>query len=91
MAKRDYSSHQQSVIRRYYDNLDAIMLQKLQELVTELFLADRAGTRAKLWLRVEKAMTKLEVPPTIVQEILARKSAENLAKHVADWLAHTEG
>jgi hypothetical protein len=37
MAKR--SSHQDKIIRNYYQNRDAIALQRAQELVTELYLA----------------------------------------------------
>ena len=36
MSSREYNKHQQKIIERYYDNLDAIMLGKLQELVTDL-------------------------------------------------------
>jgi len=44
MAKNDYSQYQKAVISGYYNNLDTIMLDKLGELVTELYLAD---TQAK--------------------------------------------
>jgi hypothetical protein len=40
MAKNDYSQYQKDVISGYYHNLDTIMLGKLSELVTELYLAD---------------------------------------------------
>ena len=35
----DFSPHQQKIIKRYYDNLDTISLQKLGELVGDLYLA----------------------------------------------------
>ena len=37
MAER--SKHQQKIIKNYYENRDAISLQRLSELVTELYLA----------------------------------------------------
>jgi len=40
MAKNEYSQYQKAVISGYYNNLDTIMLHKLGELVTELYLAD---------------------------------------------------
>jgi hypothetical protein len=40
MAKQEYSKYQKDVISNYYGNLDAIMLGKLSELVSELYLAD---------------------------------------------------
>ena len=32
----DFTPHQQEIIKRYYDNLDTIKLQRLAELVGEL-------------------------------------------------------
>ena len=57
MAKTEYSSYQQSVISDYYKNMDSIMLQKLAELVSELFLAETEKNRSRLWQRVHKAMS----------------------------------
>jgi hypothetical protein len=42
----DFSPHQQRIIKRYYENQDTIQLQRLGELVTDLYLAEgkkRAG------------------------------------------------
>ena len=36
----NYSKHQQKIIKNYYNNRDAIALQRVQELVTELYLAE---------------------------------------------------
>ena len=40
MAKNERSIYQKEVISRYYENLDTIMLGKLGELVTDLYLAE---------------------------------------------------
>ena len=87
MAKNEYSEYQKSVISGYYDNLDAIMLQKLSELVTELYLADTDAKRNRLWQRVRKAMIKLKVPPAIIDHIMQKQDVEILAKNLQDWLA----
>ncbi len=80
------SEYQNGVIGRYYDNLDTIMLQKLGELVTELYLAETAGRRKQLWERVHKAMIKLKVKPAIIEHIMKKKDVEILAKNLQDWL-----
>lgn len=85
MAKQEYSQYQKSVISGYYKNLDAIMLQKLGELVTELYLADSETKKKRLWERVEKAMIKLKVPPAITEHIMAKQNVEILAKNLQDW------
>jgi len=87
MAQREYSEHQQHIIRKYYNQLDTIMLHKLQELVSELYLADTDAKRDRLWERVHKAMVKLTIPPQIVEHIMAKKDIETLARNLQDWLS----
>jgi hypothetical protein len=86
MAKQEYSKYQQEVISQYYKNLDSIMLQKLSELVSDLYLADSPEKLDKLWDRVHKAMLKLKIPPVIVSHIMQKRSVEILAKNLQDWL-----
>ncbi len=87
MAKSERSKYQKQVISRYYDNLDTIMLNKLGELVTELYLADTPAKQDKLWQRAHKAMVKLKVPPAIIDHIMEKTDVETLAKNLQDWLA----
>jgi len=86
MAQKDYTKHQQGIINRYYDNLDTIMLQKLQELVTELYLATNTAKEDKLWERVGKAMEKLKIPAGIQENIMVKRNVEVLAKNMQEWL-----
>ena len=86
MAKNERSKYQTGVISRYYDNLDTIMLRKLGELVTELYLADTDAKQNRLWQRAQKAMTKLQVKPAIIAHIMERRDVEILAKNLKDWL-----
>ena len=81
-----YSKHQQDVISRYYDNLDAIMLGKIQEMVTELYLADSETKQKRLWERAHKAMKKLKIKPNIIEHIMSKKDVTILAKNLEDWL-----
>ena len=86
MAKQEYSKHQLGIISNYYDNLDTIMLTKLQELVSELYLADTPKKRDRLWQRVRQAMDKLKIPPTLAEHIIASKDVSVLANNLQDWL-----
>ncbi|AQT67755.1 hypothetical protein STSP2_00904 [Anaerohalosphaera lusitana] len=85
MAK-ERSQYQKNVISRYYENLDNIMLSKLQELVTELYLADSKAKQDRLWERVEKAMVKLKIKPAMIEHIMSQRSVTVLAKNLEDWL-----
>ncbi|HUW84873.1 MAG TPA: hypothetical protein VMZ31_18995 [Phycisphaerae bacterium] len=89
MAKREYTSYQRKTIARYYENLDTIMLQKLQELVSDLFLADTAAKQERLWGRVDTAMKNLKVPASIHDHIMKRRDVQVLAENLKDWLGHT--
>ena len=86
MAERELSSYQKGVIRNYRENLDTIMLTKLQELVTELYLADSDAKRERLWLRVQKAMANLKLTTEAMDDIMQRRSAEYLAARITEWL-----
>ena len=86
MAKTERSKYQQEVIGRYYDNLETIMLNKLGELVSELYLAKTDAQKEKLWQRAAQAMKNLKVNAAIIDHILAQKNVVILAKNLQDWL-----
>jgi len=85
MTKKEYSQYQKSVISGYYNNLETIMLGKLGELVTELYLADSQTKKDRLWQRAHKAMVKLKVPSAIIDHVMEKQDVEILAKNLQDW------
>lgn len=89
MSKQERSHYQNKIISRYYENLDTITLTKLQELVTELYLAETAAQKERLWQRAEKAMAKMKVSPAIVRHLLDKKDVRLLAENLNDWLKHS--
>jgi vancomycin permeability regulator SanA len=86
MAREDYTAHQQSIISQYYHNLDTIMLAKLQELVSELYLAETESKRDRLWKRVQQAMIKLGIPSALIEHVVAARDVAVLAANLQDWL-----
>ena len=82
----ELSKHQKGIVNRYYEHRDTIMLNKLQEMVTELYLADTDRKRNQLWKRVETAMNNLKITPRVIQHILEERDVEVLARNVQDWL-----
>lgn len=90
MAKQDRTNYQKKVISRYYENLDTITLTKLQELVTELYLAETPAQKDRLWQRVEKAITKMKVSPAIAAHLLEKKDVRLLAENLNDWLKNAK-
>ena len=67
MAKR--STYQDRVIRNYYQNQDAIMLQKLGDLTTDLFLAE-GKAKDRLWKRVTVVLQNLKIPEDQIEHIV---------------------
>ena len=87
MAK-NYSKHQQKIIKNYYDNREAISLQRLSELVTELYMAEGKG-RERQWKYIVSALEKLEVPSTRIQHLREKDSPELLAQLVQELMGKT--
>jgi len=89
MAKQEYTQHQQGIISHYYSQLDTIMLTKLQELVSELYMADTDAKKKRLWDRAHKAMIQLKAPAQIVEHIMATRDVQVLAKNVQEWFVQS--
>ena len=69
---RNYSAYQQKIIKRYYNNYDAIQAQRLSEMVTELYLAE-GKKQERLWKQVAEALTKLKFPESRIQHLVQVK------------------
>ncbi len=79
MGMENYSRHQQSIIKRYYNNRDDIALQRAQELVTELYLAE-GKKRAKVWDTLIKNLEKLGVPAEHIEHLRKSDNPELVVK-----------
>ena len=72
------SNYQDRVIRNYYQNRDDIMLQRLGELVTDLFLAE-GKTKSRIWKRVAEILEKLKVPKSEVEHLVRSDNPQLVA------------
>lgn len=85
MGMNDYTAHQQKIIKRYYENLDQISLQRLSELVGDLYLG--TGKKlAKTWEAVVGCMQKLGVAQSRIDHIVAQKKPELVANLVKELM-----
>ncbi len=79
--KREYSAYQKNLIRRYYDNREAIDSQRLQELVTDIFLASSAKKADRLWERATGLLERMDgLDKDLVEAIVANRDVEALAQ-----------
>ena len=85
MAGGQYlSSHQQKIVKRYYNQLDTIVINRLQGLVSDIAVNEDPKKTQQLWTRAQEALLKTPADPMRVARIVANRSTEQLAKLVAD-------
>ena len=82
----EFSKYQQKVIQRYYDNQDAILLQKLGEHVTELFLAE-GKARVRRWKLIVAVLEKLKIPASRIEHLQKTDNPALVAKLLEELLA----
>ena len=79
----DFTPHQRKIIERYYDNLDAIALQRLAELVSDLYLT-QGKKRSGVWTKIEAAMKKLGIPQQRIDHLKRQDKPELVADLVKE-------
>ena len=83
MAKR--SKYQEKVVRNYYQNREAIAVQRLQELVTELYLSD-GKKREKHWKSVTNHLAALGVKQPMIDHLVNTDNPELVANLIQGFL-----
>lgn len=83
----DFTRHQKKIVDRYYDNRDNIMVTKLSELVSELYLAETDKKRDQLWKRAELAMRNLKWKEPIIAHQMAQRRPDLLANQIKEWMS----
>ena len=79
--KRDYTGYQKKVIKRFYENREQIETQRLQEIVTEIYLAGGGKKADRLWERAAALLERAEgLQAAEVTKILAERDVEGLAR-----------
>lgn len=85
MGKK-YSKYQQNIIKNYYENRESISLQRLSELVTELYLAE-GKNREKQWKYIVGALEKLALPKDRIEHLRKKDDPRLLAELVEELMA----
>lgn len=76
------SEYQKDLIRRYYERRGDIMVQKLAELVTEIYLCQTPKRLNQLWERARKAMANLQMEQAVIDDVVTRRDVKLLAEIV---------
>lgn len=79
----DFTPHQQKIIKRYYNNLDTIKLQRLAELVGELYLST-GKKRLRAWDQVVTALTELKLCQARIEHLRKQDNPALVAEVVQE-------
>ena len=81
---RHYSNYQKGIIRRYYENKDNLMNQKLGEIVSELYLCTDEKKAARLWKSAHQALVNAGAHKGQAERLVTARDLEGLAKLVGE-------
>ena len=71
-------------MRRYYEHRDALMHQKLAEIVSDLYLCEDEKKAERLWKSARTALLNAGAPKPRVETIIASRNLERLAALLAE-------
>ena len=67
----NHSKYQEKIIKNYYRNREAIALQRVQELVTELYLSE-GKKRASHWKSIAGHLSKMGIPQATIDHLIQK-------------------
>ena len=80
MNEKGYSKYQQKAIRNFYDNKDLRLVQKLGELVSNLYLETSDKKKETGWKKIKKMLTDLKTHPGEVEHLTKDKDLSLISK-----------
>lgn len=81
---KGYTPYQQKVIRRFYENKDLRLIQKLGDLVSDLYIETSEKKRESGWKRIKDILVDLKVHPHEVEFLTKDKNLAVISKKLAE-------
>ena len=81
---KGYTPYQQKVIRNFYQNKNLRLIQKLGELVSNLYLETNEKKRESGWKKIREMLLDLEVHPHEVEYLTKDKNLTVISKKLAE-------
>ena len=82
--EKGYTPYQQKVIRRFYENKDLRLIQRLGELVSNLYVETSEKKREYGWKRIKEILIDLKVHPHEVEFLTKDKNLTVISKKLAE-------
>ncbi|MDN3513188.1 MAG: hypothetical protein NG747_02170 [Candidatus Brocadia sp.] len=83
-TEKGYSPYQQKVIRNFYENKDLRLIQKLGELVSDLYLETSEKKKDTGWKKIRKMLLDLKVHPNEAEYLTKDKNLAVISKKLAE-------
>lgn len=78
--EKGYTEYQKKVIRNFYDNKDLRLVQRLGELVSNLYLETNEKKKETGWKKIKKMLTDLKVHPGEVEYLTKDNDLSMISK-----------
>ncbi len=78
--EKGYTQYQKKVIKSFYDNKDTRLVQKLGELVSNLYLETNEKKIEIGWKKIKKMLTDINVHPGEVEYLTKDKNLSKISK-----------
>jgi hypothetical protein len=79
-----FTAHQRKIIDRYYEHRDTIALNKLSEIVSDLYLCTSEKKAAGLWKSAATALKNAGANPVQSANVLQARDVQALARLVSE-------
>jgi hypothetical protein len=81
---KGYTQYQRKAIKNFYDNKDLRLIQKLGELVSNLYVETSEKKKETGWKKIKKMLTDLKVHPHEVEYLTRDKNLSMISKKLAE-------
>lgn len=82
--EKGYTEYQKKVIRNFYENKDLRLIQKLGELVSDMYLETNEKKRESGWKKIKKTLADLKVHPNEIEFLTKDKNLTVISRKLAE-------
>lgn len=84
LDEKGYTPYQQNIIKNFYETKDLRLIQKLGELVSDMYLETSEKKKASGWEKIKKMLTDLKTHPNEVEYLTKDKNLSVISKKLAE-------
>ncbi|MCC7213081.1 MAG: hypothetical protein E3K40_02190 [Candidatus Brocadia sp.] len=82
--EKGYTEYQKKVIRNFYENKDLRIIQKLGELVSDMYLETNEKKKESGWKKIKKMLDDLKIHPNEIEFLTKDKNLTVISKKLAE-------